>query len=164
MKQAKTLTAQELKRVLAVVAVNRHAQRNRLAVLLSYYAGLRVKEIAALRYSDVFDSDQAVRRIVTLTAEQTKGKQGRIIVINDKLAAALTEYRESANKNCSSLPLIRSQKGKSFSANSLCQVFLRIAVLIQDRYNTASRMDYVQFLHDSAILSAANGGLHHGWS
>lgn len=53
MKQAKTLTAPELKRVLAVVAVNRHAPRNKLAIMLSYYAGLRVKEIDALVYSDV---------------------------------------------------------------------------------------------------------------
>ncbi len=123
MKQAKTLTAAELKRVLAVVAVNRHAQRNRIAVQLSYYAGLRVKEIAALHYSDIFDSDHTVKRIVTLTAEQTKGKQGRIIVINDKLAAALTVYPKPNNPNS---PLIRSQKGRAFSANSLCQVFLRI--------------------------------------
>jgi hypothetical protein len=33
MKQAKTLTAPELKRVLAVVAANRHAPRYKLAVL-----------------------------------------------------------------------------------------------------------------------------------
>ena len=64
MKQAKTLTALELKRVLAVVAANRHAPRTKLAILLSYYVGMRVKEIETLVYSDVFDNDGSVHCIV----------------------------------------------------------------------------------------------------
>lgn len=44
LKQAKVLTDAELKRVLSVIAQGKHAQRNRLAVLLSHYAGLRVGE------------------------------------------------------------------------------------------------------------------------
>ncbi|MCH7957793.1 MAG: hypothetical protein IIB63_09595 [Proteobacteria bacterium] len=42
MKQAKVLTDMEMKRLLAVIANGRHAERNRLAVLLSHLAGLRV--------------------------------------------------------------------------------------------------------------------------
>lgn len=127
MKQAKTLSTAELKRVLAVIRAGRHAKRNELAFLLSYYAGLRVKEIAALKCSDVYDSNSVVRRIVSLTAEQTKGSSGRTIVLNEKLAQALT-LRACAwrNKSYSNLPLIRSQKGAAFSANSLCQLFSRI--------------------------------------
>jgi integrase/recombinase XerD len=127
MRQAKTLSTAELKRVIAVIRAGRHAERNEIAFLLSYYAGLRVKEIAALNCGDVYDSGGAVKRIVTLTAAQTKGSVGRTIVLNDRLVKALTAYaRLLANKNCSELPLIRSQKGTAFSANSLCQVFLRI--------------------------------------
>lgn len=37
---AKTLSTKELNRVLAVVADGHHAARNRVAVLLSFYAGL----------------------------------------------------------------------------------------------------------------------------
>lgn len=127
MKQAKTLSATELKRVIAVVRAGRHKERNELAVLLSYYAGLRVKEIASLKHSDVFDSNGGVKRIVALRAEQTKGSAGRTIVLNDKLAQALTQLvRRSTNKNYCDLALIRSQKGAAFSANSLCQLFGRI--------------------------------------
>lgn len=53
MKQAKTLSAAELKRVYAVIDAGSHSTRNKLAFSLSYYAGLRVKEIAALRIGDV---------------------------------------------------------------------------------------------------------------
>jgi integrase/recombinase XerD len=53
MKQAKVLTEGEMKRLLAVVADDRHSARNRLAVMLSHFAGLRVGEIASLRMSDV---------------------------------------------------------------------------------------------------------------
>jgi integrase/recombinase XerD len=55
LKQAKVLTDAELKRVLAVITQGKHAQRNRLAVLLSHYAGLRVGEIAALTWGMLID-------------------------------------------------------------------------------------------------------------
>ena len=50
MKQAKVLTAAEMKRMLAVIASRRHAERNRLAVMFSHLAGLRVGEIAGLTF------------------------------------------------------------------------------------------------------------------
>ena len=50
MKQATALTKSELQHVLAVVASGKHSQRNRIALLLSHYAGLRVGEIATLRW------------------------------------------------------------------------------------------------------------------
>ena len=60
-KQAKTLTAQEIRRVLDYVATRKHAERNRAMLLTMYYAGLRVKECAALRYEDVLDTEGKVR-------------------------------------------------------------------------------------------------------
>ncbi len=57
MKQAKVLTVAERKRLLAVIANDRHSERNRLAVMFSFLAGLRVGEIAALKVSDVVDGE-----------------------------------------------------------------------------------------------------------
>ena len=51
MAQAKVLSEAELKRVLAIVAGRRHADRDRLALLLTHWAGMRVCEVAALRRS-----------------------------------------------------------------------------------------------------------------
>lgn len=43
----------EIRRVFRIVETSRHADRNRLALVLSIYAGLRVGEIAALTVGDV---------------------------------------------------------------------------------------------------------------
>ena len=70
MKQAKVLTVAERKRLLAVIANDRHSERNRLAVMLSFLAGLRVGEIAALRVSDVVDGEGRVRDQLRFIAAQ----------------------------------------------------------------------------------------------
>ncbi len=57
MKQARDLTVAERKRLLAVIANHRHSGRNRLAVMLGFLAGLRLREIAALKVSDVVDGE-----------------------------------------------------------------------------------------------------------
>ena len=60
MAQAKILTEAELKRALAVIAQRRHAQRDRLALLLTHWAGMRVCEVAALTLDKVIDSTGTV--------------------------------------------------------------------------------------------------------
>jgi integrase/recombinase XerD len=129
MKQAKTLSPAELKRVLAVASADRHAERNKLAILLSFYAGLRVKEIAALTIGDVFTKTGEVKSFIHLTAAQTKGKEGRTIVLGTKLIDAMRTYYILANLKQQqevTKPLLRSQKGTAFSANSLCQLFAHL--------------------------------------
>ena len=91
-KQAKTLTAQELRRALDYVATRRHAARNRAMLMTMYLAGLRVGECAALRYEDVLDAEGAVRSEIRLDAEQTKGRYGRVVFVSDKLRKELQAY------------------------------------------------------------------------
>lgn len=61
MAQAKTLTEKELKRILAFIAIKRHAARNRAMLLMTHLAGMRVGEVAALRIGDVLSEDGRVR-------------------------------------------------------------------------------------------------------
>jgi len=56
MKQAKLLTDQDFKRLMAIIDSLRYSTRNHTAVALSFYAGLRACEISALRIGDVFDA------------------------------------------------------------------------------------------------------------
>lgn len=56
MKQAKLLNESEFKRLSAVVDSLRHRTRNHTTIALSFYAGLRACEIAALRVGDVYDT------------------------------------------------------------------------------------------------------------
>ena len=62
MKQAKLLTDAEFRRLNAIVNSLRYPTRNHSAVALSFYAGLRACEIAALRVGDVFDEAGGVKR------------------------------------------------------------------------------------------------------
>jgi integrase/recombinase XerD len=124
MKQAKVLTEAEMKRLLAVVADDRHCGRNRLAVMLSHYAGLRVGEIASLKINDVVNSEWQVRDQLRLSPSQTKGGISRTVFMNRRLQREISQYLGSFP----ALPepttaLLRSQKGGAFSANTLCQLF-----------------------------------------
>ena len=71
-KQAKTLTQQELRRVLDYMATRPHAARNRAMLLCTFFGGLRVGEVASLRYADVVDSSCNIRDEIHLLPEQTK--------------------------------------------------------------------------------------------
>jgi len=126
MKQAKTLSDRELKRVLAIISASRHPQRNRIAMLLSFYAGLRAKEIAALRVCDVFAEDGSVMSKITLNVDQTKGNNSRSIYINTKLSNALEAYKKCIQLRLPMKPLIESQKRTAFSPNSMCQLMCSI--------------------------------------
>ncbi len=85
MKQAKVLTQVETKRLFAVVAANKHAARNRIALMLSFCVGLRVGEIAALKYNDAFDANGNTREQIMLKAAYTKGNRARTVFINKRL-------------------------------------------------------------------------------
>lgn len=62
MAHASALTDAEIKRVFCIIETTRHVARNRLAFVLSVYAGMRVGEIAALMVGDVATSGGDVRR------------------------------------------------------------------------------------------------------
>ena len=123
MKQARVLTDAEFKRVLAVVAQMKHAGRNRLALMLSHLAGLRVGEIAALKLRDVTDNEGKVREQLRLRAEITKGGHARVVFLNEKLRREIERYRtECIVGRANDAPLLQTQKQTAFSPNTLCQL------------------------------------------
>jgi integrase/recombinase XerD len=124
-KQAKTLTATELRRVLDYVATRKHAARNRALVLITHWAGLRVGEAAALRYGDVVDGEGNVRSELLLAAENTKNRHARTVFVNDKLRKELQGYLRAVPPTAPSSKLFYSQKSASngFTANTLTQFF-----------------------------------------
>ncbi len=124
-KQAKTLTAQELRKVLDYVATRPHAHRNRMALLLTFYAGLRSKEVASLRYGDVMDVEGKVKSEIYLTAEQTKGGKTGTVFVSEKLRKELQTYIALTPCTSTQDKLIYTQKrgGQGFTANTLTQHF-----------------------------------------
>ena len=126
-KQAKTLTQQELRRVLDYTATRKHSVRNRALLMTTHLSGMRVGEVASLRNSDVLDAEGNIRNEIRLSAEQTKGNEARVVFVSDKLHKELelyTRFMDKANIN----PLVKffySQKKASdgFTANTLTQFF-----------------------------------------
>ena len=76
MAQASVLSDADIRRVFRIIETTRHAERNRLAFVLSIYAGMRIGEIAALTIDDVATAQREARREIKLAAHQTKGIEG----------------------------------------------------------------------------------------
>ncbi len=79
-KQAKTLNERELQKLLEYVAKTKHAKRNRVILLLTHLAGMRVGEVAATRICDVLTANGQVRDEIHLSSAQTKGDRSRTVV------------------------------------------------------------------------------------
>ena len=126
MKQARTLSDKQLKVVYAHCATRRHAARDRTIIAVSFMAGLRAKEIAALTIDNVRDEKGNIREEFVLSKAQTKGRKARRVFVSQKLRKELEFYFSEVKlfKGCSSL--FQSQKGDAFSANTMCQLFLNI--------------------------------------
>ncbi len=127
MKQARVLTPNEMKRLLKVVSTTKHPERNRLIVMLSYLAGLRACEIAALKVGDVITQlgqGWEVNTEVVLKSSQTKGKKAQTVVLSSQLRKELTEYYKCAGADLDqSDSLISSQKTGSFSSQTIQNLF-----------------------------------------
>ena len=121
MAQAKTLTKEELDRVLEYVKTRRYAQRDRALILISYYSGLRVGEIALLRMMDVIHPDGTIKDEIRLSAAQTKGGHPRTVFVSQKLKVELMAYLETRLVRRPEIPFFHTDKRLGFSANSLCQ-------------------------------------------
>ena len=128
MAKAKTLTSTELRRVLDYVATRPHAQHNRLAVLLTHWGGMRVGEVAALRYVDVLNVDGSVKDEIYLSAEQTKGRYGRTVFISAKLRKEIAAYVAVKKVKDWEYSLLYTQKNpkRGFTPNTLTQYFLSL--------------------------------------
>jgi integrase/recombinase XerD len=130
MKQAKVLSDQEVKRVLAVIGQERHPERNRMAFMLSYLAGMRACEISGLVVGDVIDTQGKPKSEIRLVASKTKGQTGRTVMVGEKLQREITHYSATLVSMETTRPLLPSQKsGRHFSANTLVQLFQRLYAL-----------------------------------
>jgi integrase/recombinase XerD len=154
-KQAKLLNEAERKRLTAVVDSLRYPTRNHTAVALSFYAGLRACEIAALRTCDVFDAAGAVRDTIYLSAAQTKGAEGNTVLVNKRLAAALRRYAAAYPKRIAqpNSPIMFSAKGAGFSPQTIVNLFQRFYRLaaIAGASSHSGRRQFVTELADRGV-------------
>jgi integrase/recombinase XerD len=123
MAQAKTLTATDIEQLLNYINTRKYAARNRSMMLLTHWAGLRIGEVACLRWCDVTNSDGQVKDEIRLLPDMTKGRHARTVFVSVKLKAELQTYADQARCVERSYPFFASQKSvkAGFSANSLSQ-------------------------------------------
>lgn len=111
----KPIEAHEVRRLMVAIAAvpdgvlplcQRRWRRDRLAVALMLYAGLRVAEAAALHWRDV----DLAARVLTVPDGAAKGGVGRRVPLVDRLAAMLDEVPPSARG--ADAPLLPAVCGK----------------------------------------------------
>jgi integrase/recombinase XerD len=138
MPQASVLTESDVRRVFRIIETTRHANRNRLAFVLSVYAGMRVGEIAALAIKDVANQYGEARREIRLDSGQTKGSRGRIVVLSNRARKEIEAYLKLHPNVKPDWPLIRSQRGATFSSLTLSMLFKEIYELAGIRTSSHS--------------------------
>lgn len=127
MGQAKTLTSKELKRVLDYnTACERHSERNRTMILLTFYCGMRIGEVVSLRIADVINEQGEVLDEIKLAATQTKGNKARTVHVPERMQKELKSYIAGLKSHAHTDFLFRTQKSKRFSSNSATQLLQRI--------------------------------------
>ena len=120
--QARTLNAAELEKLLRVASHTKHPERNRVILLLTHLAGMRVGEVAAVKIGDVVLNDKQVLDQINLKASQTKGSQSRTVLLNERMQAELASYVKTLKSLHPANPLFPTQRSIGFSANSLTQI------------------------------------------
>jgi integrase/recombinase XerD len=154
-KQAKLLNDTEMKRLAAVVDSLQHSTRNHTAIALSFSAGLRACEIAALRIGDVFDAQGKARDTIYLAATQTKGSDTATVLANKKLRTQLQRYAAAYPEQLAkpSAPLLFSGKGAGFTAQTVVNLFARLYRLagVHGASSHSGRRQFVTELADKGV-------------
>jgi integrase/recombinase XerD len=103
----------------------RHAARAEAVLAMSLGLGLRAKELAALRWADVYDEAGKVRPVVHLRAAYTKGGRTRdVFVSSPALRKVLEKYGERdwlGSASASQAALFQSQKGGAMTPGSMAR-------------------------------------------
>ncbi len=123
MAQAKTLTPEELEHVFDYISTRKYAERNRALIAMSFYAGLRVAEISALRMVDVVNADGTIKSEIRLAANQTKGKHPRTVFVSKKLQEILADYLVTRHVRNGDVAFFHTDNRLSFTPNGLCVWF-----------------------------------------
>jgi integrase/recombinase XerD len=125
MAQERRLDEQEIQKPLEHVSKTRHVLRNRAMHLLTHWAGLRVGEVACLRWRDVTDSEGRIKDEIRRLPDMIKGRHPRTVFVSAKLQKILQAYADATRCIDRNYPHYASQKSVKhrFSANSLAQTF-----------------------------------------
>ena len=122
--KAKVLTEAEFKRLLLVAKNAQMPERNVALIYCSFGLGLRAKEIASLKISDVTDTNYKLLDEICLKRSMTKGeKQRYAYLVNKKVCDALEAHIKNLKDTNRDKPLFLTQRKSRFTPNTLQQWF-----------------------------------------
>ncbi len=122
--KAKVLTTDEFKRLLIVASYSQFKERNVAMLYCSFGLGLRAKEIASLKVSDLVDANNQLLDELNLTSSMTKGnKQRHVYLSNKKVRGALLSYINNLSILKPEQPFFKTQRKSQFNANTMQKWF-----------------------------------------
>ena len=126
-KQAKILSKAQQEAVMASLASTRYPVRDKVIFLLSVRAGLRAKEIAALKWEMLTDAEGELADVIALTNDAAKGRRGgRAIPLAKDLKAALIAWKSEAGGDYRNSPyVVTSERGIHTSSYAIVNKFAR---------------------------------------
>lgn len=124
-KQAKTLSAAQIRTALSYLATTRNSDRDVVMFLLSVRAGLRACEIAGATWTMVMASDGQISDVLALENRIAKMRSGRTIPLSNDLKAAL-EVLHTKRAPASSQRIIYSERRDGLDAATVAQRFFHL--------------------------------------
>lgn len=126
LRQARTLDDSQIERLLDHVAVTSNAPASdELKVLLSFYGGLRVAEIAGLTLDAVLDAEDRIAPTIVVGRHIAKNGRQRTIPMHPRIRASLARFR-AAHPSILFLAFSNHGKIQRQSANAVKKWFSRL--------------------------------------
>jgi len=125
MAAAKSLTPEEIQKVLNYIAQHSNPLRNRVMFLCTAQAGMRVGEVAGLTIADVRNADGTVKAEIFLAAHRVKHGHARTVYLSSNLQREIAEYIATRRWYVDDQKLFYTQKSiqRGFTANTMTQHF-----------------------------------------
>jgi integrase/recombinase XerD len=129
--KAAVLSPEQIERVLRVAgAQGRYADRATLALSLSIHLGLRAKELARLKWADVYDEVGRVRGAIHLTNLHASAVRSHVTIpYGGEIRSILIDYGERHRPWCgeaSLRPLFTSQRGNHLTTASMARFLTEV--------------------------------------
>jgi len=153
-KQAKILSDDNIRDLLAFTTLTRYPTRNRVIVLLSVKAGLRAGEIANLTWAMVTDPVGDIGPVIALEDRVAKKKSGRVIPLHSDLRNGLATLQKMTGVDG---PVIRSERGTPLAPATIVNWF-RIAYRAIGLTGCSSHSGRRTFVTRAARLAHKAGG------
>ncbi len=119
---ARVLRPEDVRLLLEHVEGQRHRERNRVIILLSFKAGLRACEISGLQWPMVLATDHRLGDVLTITGSIAKMGSGRRIPVHKELKRGLSVLHRTLDRPATGF-VIQSQRGGKMTPDSIVNWF-----------------------------------------